>query len=63
MIVQKVAAECREGHVTVGDQKRKEVEKWCSTRASNEGLKERKTMNKCKSEKVSEALYLWFTQQ
>lgn len=65
--MQKIAAECGEGYVTVGDWKRKEVEKWCHTRASNEGLKERKkerkTMNKWKSGKVSEALYLQFTQQ
>lgn len=51
------------GHVTIGDWKRKEVEKWCSTGVSNEGLKERTIINKCKSEKISGALYLWITQQ
>jgi hypothetical protein len=44
--MKKFAAECGEGYVTVGDWKRKEAEKLCSTRASNEGLRERKIMNK-----------------
>jgi hypothetical protein len=41
---QKVAEEYGVGHVTVGDYKKKrtEIEKWCSARASNEGMKERK---------------------
>jgi transposase-like protein len=61
----KVAEEYGVGRVTVGDwkKKRSEIEKLCSARASNEGLKERKTMKKCEYEKVSEALFLWFTQQ
>uniref|UniRef100_K7GBZ6 HTH CENPB-type domain-containing protein n=1 Tax=Pelodiscus sinensis TaxID=13735 RepID=K7GBZ6_PELSI len=50
---------------TVGDWKRKrsELEKWCSDRPSIAGMKDRKTMKKCEYEKVSEALFLWFTQQ
>lgn len=63
--MQKVAEEYGVGRVTVGDwkKKRSEIVKWCSARASNESLKERKTMKKCEYEKVSEALFLWFTQQ
>uniref|UniRef100_K7FY89 HTH CENPB-type domain-containing protein n=1 Tax=Pelodiscus sinensis TaxID=13735 RepID=K7FY89_PELSI len=55
------------GGETLGDWKRKrsELEKWCSDRSSDQssGLKDRKTMKKCEYEKVSEALFLWFTQQ
>jgi hypothetical protein len=63
--IKKVAEEHGVARVTVGDwkKKRSEIEKWCSARASNEGLKGRKTMKKCEYEKVSEALFLWFTQQ
>uniref|UniRef100_K7G5U3 DDE-1 domain-containing protein n=1 Tax=Pelodiscus sinensis TaxID=13735 RepID=K7G5U3_PELSI len=61
----KIASELCVGQVTVGDWKRKrsELEKWCSDRSSIEGLKDRKTMKKCEYEKVSEALFLRFTQQ
>uniref|UniRef100_K7FE06 HTH CENPB-type domain-containing protein n=1 Tax=Pelodiscus sinensis TaxID=13735 RepID=K7FE06_PELSI len=51
--------------LSVGDWKRKrsELEKWCSDQPSSAGLKDRKMMKKCEHEKVSEALFLWFTRQ
>jgi uncharacterized protein YjcR len=63
--MQKMAEEYGVSHVTVGEWKKKisKIEKCCSATASNEGLKERKTMKKCEYKKVSEALFLWFTQQ
>nr|XP_016847311.1 PREDICTED: jerky protein homolog-like isoform X1 [Anolis carolinensis] len=59
-----VADEYGVARVTVGDWKRNrlEIEKWCSSRITDGSLKERKTMKKCDYEKVSEALYVWFTQ-
>jgi hypothetical protein len=42
-IVQKVAEEYHVGHVTVAGRKKKnKIERLCSVRASDEGLKERK---------------------
>ncbi|KAM6459279.1 jerky protein homolog-like [Liasis olivaceus] len=62
--MQKVADNYGVGRVTVGDWKRKrlKIEKWCSSRVMDGALKERKMMKKCDYEKVSEALYVWFTQ-
>lgn len=60
----KVAQDYNVGKTTVGDWKRNrnEIEKWCSQRATSTVLEDRKTMKKCDYEKVSEALFLWFTQ-
>lgn len=62
--LQKVADDYGVGRVTVGDWRRNrvEIEKWCSSRLTDEAVKERKTMKKCGYEKVSEALYVWFLQ-
>lgn len=61
--LQKVADDYNVGRVTVGDWKKNksEIEKWCSARVTGAALKERKTMRKCDYEKVSEALFIWFT--
>ncbi|XP_060616128.2 jerky protein homolog-like isoform X3 [Anolis sagrei] len=63
-MMQKVANEYGVARVTVGEWKknRLEIEKWCSSRVTDGALKERKTMKKCRYEKVSEALYVWFIQ-
>jgi hypothetical protein len=62
--MQNLASECGLGYVAVGDwTRRRKIEMWCSTGASNGGLKERKSIKKCEYEKVSEALYIWFTHQ
>lgn len=60
----KVAQDYNVGKTTVGDWKRNrnDIEKWCSQRVTATALEDRKTMKKCEYEKVSEALYLWFTQ-
>lgn len=51
------------GHIAVGDCNREE--KLCSARGSNEGMQEikKKIMKKCEYGELSEALFLWLTQQ
>lgn len=60
----KVAQDYNVGKTTEGDWKRNrnDIEKWCSQRVTATALEYRKTMKKFEYEKVSEALYLWFTQ-
>lgn len=61
--MQKVADDFGVGQVTVGDWGKKRIEiEWCASRVTEGALKERITMKKCDYEKVSEALYVWFTQ-
>lgn len=62
--LQKVADYYGVGRRTVGDWKknRSDIEAWCSSRVSDSSLKDRKTMKKSEYEKVSEALFIWFTQ-
>lgn len=62
--LQKVADHYGVGRRTVGDWKKRrlELEKWCSSRVTETAFKDRKTMKNSDYEKVSEALYIWFTQ-
>lgn len=62
--IQKVADHYGVGRRTVGDWKKRRIElqEWSSSRVTEAGLIDRKSMKESDYKKVSEALFIWFTQ-
>lgn len=63
--LKKIALEFGVGETTVGDWRRNkaQIEAFCSKMDSSKALEGRSTLKKAKTEKLDEAVYLWFKQQ